>query len=51
MSHKNRKTMYVLVIVFGIDKTTGHMIDLSRVWKRTFENIQHMKNQKISGHE
>ena len=23
------------------------MIDLSRVWKKTFENIQHMKNQKM----
>ena len=22
-------------------------IDLSRVWKKTFENIQHMKSQKM----
>ena len=25
----------------------SRVIDLSRIWKRTFENIQHMKSQKM----
>ena len=29
------------------DGLPSQTIDLSRVWKKTFENIQHMKSQKM----